>query len=695
MTNTSIITALGLLITAKGSQSNSRLLDFPIKHCTTQGGCASKNTKLTLDSNWRWYYHPDNYQNCFEDGYTCNDDASCADCILAGDIDYGAYGIETDGDELTLNFMASNGGIGSRVYVVQDGQYKAFDLLNQEISMDVDISALGCGLNGAVYFSEMEVDGGKSKGSQGPEFGTGYCDAQCPNDLHQVDGKVNFESKHQCCNEMDIWEANGISNALTPHTCQMPNGDDMVGPVDCTGPECGEGSERYESICDKNGCDLNPYRFGDTDFYGPGKTVDTTRKFTITTSFLTDANGNLAEIRRTYYQEDASTGEMLEIATPPFQLNGRTYDSVTDAMCTDMESPSPQGFDSLSTFMDKGGLKEIGDSFSRNMVLVLSLWDDLASDMLWLDGTAEANGEAPSKYGAARGPCSGGVDRNSAAARNAYVKYSNIRYGDVGSTSPSSTSTPTTTTAPATTTAIPVSSTAATTTPVASTTATTTPVTSTTFSTAYPILTSTTTTTTPSTPPTTNSNDCGFQIDDSCWNKGCAIRVNVDEWTPNQLATFTLADGGEVQSMWNAVVVSQEGRVVTVKLARYSSDSWGFSQEGSGILPSFPCGSISASTTTPSDIEVTVAPTTPGACFFVVHERCWRDGCTLEYTPDNWVPGARFSMLLADNAQVTNIWNAAITSTEGLSTEIQLANYDANSFGFNQKGSNVLPAFSC
>jgi cellulose 1,4-beta-cellobiosidase len=674
-----IMTVLGTALAVKASQTNPRLLDFPIQRCT-EGGCTTEDTKLTLDANWRWYYHPDNYQNCFDNGYTCGTDASCADCILTGDVDYGAYGIETQGDEVTLNFRAQNGGIGSRVYVLKDGQYKMFDLLNQEISMDVDISALGCGLNGAVYFSEMESDGGESKGSQGAEFGTGYCDAQCPDDLHQVDGKVNFENKHQCCNEMDIWEANGISNALTPHTCQMPNGDDMIGPVDCTGSECGEGAERYESICDKNGCDLNPYRFGKTDFYGPGKQVDTNRKFTITTSFLTDSNGDLAEIRRTYYQEDESTGEMIEIATPPFELDGNTFDSITDAMCTAVESPSPQGFDSLSTFMDKGGLKEMGDSFSRGMTLVLSLWDDVTSDMLWLDGTAEANGESPSKYGAARGPCTAGIDRNSAEARAAYVKYSNIRYGDLGTTSPV-----TSTTIPSSTTTLPVTT--------AATTASS--------STASP----TTTTTTSGT--TGTDSDCGFQIDDSCWNEGCAVRLNMDVWTPNQLISFTLAEDANVKSAWNSKVVSQEGRVVTVQLASYNSDSWGFNQGGSGVLPSFPCGSgsnpsgvgsISNPSTTEAPTTTTGSPTETTAsntCSVVVHERCWASGCTVEVTPQSWVPGARFGLQLADNTQVTNIWNAAITSTEGTSVEIQLANYNSNSFGFNQRGSDVLPKVFC
>jgi len=42
------------------------------------------------------------------------------------------------------------------------------------------VSTLPCGLNGALYFVEMDADGGKSKyatNKVGAAYGTGYCDA--------------------------------------------------------------------------------------------------------------------------------------------------------------------------------------------------------------------------------------------------------------------------------------------------------------------------------------------------------------------------------------------------------------------------------------------------------------------------------------------------------------------------------------
>ncbi len=47
-----------------------------------------------------------------------------------------------------------------RVYLLgADGKYVMMSLLNQELSVDVDLSSLPCGENGAFYLSEMAADG--------------------------------------------------------------------------------------------------------------------------------------------------------------------------------------------------------------------------------------------------------------------------------------------------------------------------------------------------------------------------------------------------------------------------------------------------------------------------------------------------------------------------------------------------------
>ena len=130
--------------------------------------------------------------------------------------------------------------VGSRMYMLAGfgggGTYNMWKLKNRQFSFDVDVSNLPCGLNGALYFVEMAEDGGSSKydsNSAGANYGTGYCDAQCPHDLKFIHGEANTidwvpstsdpnsGTGHygSCCTEVDIWEANFMSTAYTPHTC--------------------------------------------------------------------------------------------------------------------------------------------------------------------------------------------------------------------------------------------------------------------------------------------------------------------------------------------------------------------------------------------------------------------------------------------------------------------------------------------
>ena len=71
--------------------------------------------------------------------------------------------------------------------------YEMFHLKNREFTFDVDVSNLPCGLNGALYFVEMDQDGGLSEyptNKAGAKYGTGYCDAQCPQDVKFINGLV-------------------------------------------------------------------------------------------------------------------------------------------------------------------------------------------------------------------------------------------------------------------------------------------------------------------------------------------------------------------------------------------------------------------------------------------------------------------------------------------------------------------------
>jgi cellulose 1,4-beta-cellobiosidase len=110
-----------------------------------------------------------------------------------------------------------------------------------------------------------------------------------------------------------VWESNSKAQAVTPHVCS--GGAATGGSYKCQGQECGDDDkgERDLSVCDKSGCDFNPYRLGATDFYGNSSSfsVDTTKPFTVVTQWITSDGtdtGDLVEIRRKYVQGGKVSG---------------------------------------------------------------------------------------------------------------------------------------------------------------------------------------------------------------------------------------------------------------------------------------------------------------------------------------------------------------------------------------------------
>lgn len=165
----------------------------------TASGCATQQASVVLDANWRWLHTTTGYDNCYTgsswDAALCADPVTCAKNCAVDGADYsGTYGITTSGNALTHKFVTDKN-IGSRVYLMDtsDTGYQMFKPKNQEFTFDVDVSKLPCGLNGAMYFVEMEADGGKAKypgNKAGAKYGTGYCDSQCPHDLKFINGEV-------------------------------------------------------------------------------------------------------------------------------------------------------------------------------------------------------------------------------------------------------------------------------------------------------------------------------------------------------------------------------------------------------------------------------------------------------------------------------------------------------------------------
>lgn len=201
---------------------------------------------------------------------------------------------------------------------------------------------------------------------------------------------------------MDLWEANAAAQAFTPHACNI------TGVYKCSSAdECGQD----HGVCDEWGCGYNPYAYGVHDYYGRNLTVDTNRKFTVVTQFLTDngkPTGTLSEIRRIYVQD----GKVIKNAA--VSAGGQTVDSITDSYCNA----------TASWFQARGGLADMGGALERGMVLIFSVWADNGGFMNWLD-----SGNS--------GPCND-TEGNPVLIQqqhpDAAVTFSNIKYGEINST---------------------------------------------------------------------------------------------------------------------------------------------------------------------------------------------------------------------------------------------------------------------
>ncbi|KAF1354195.1 glycoside hydrolase [Lizonia empirigonia] len=381
----------------KGKEVHPKITTY---ECTKKGGCKAQDSYIVLDSASHTIHQKnDTTKGCGDwgtapDPVACPDEKTCAkNCVLEPISNYADYGITTKGTSLRMDFYGKDKKTQSpRAYLLAKGakNYEMLKLTGKEFTFDVDVSKLPCGMNGALYLSEMRADGGRSSlNPGGATVGTGYCDAQCfitP----WVNGG-NIDGSGVCCNEMDIWEANSRSTQTAPHTCSKPS------LFKCEGADCGA-----TGLCDKNGCGKNSYRNGAKDFYGTGLKIDTKKPFTVVTQFPAK-NGVLQSIERKYVQN----GIVFEDQPKNITMN--------DAYC------SAAG---AETFMNLGAMKGMGDALSRGMVLAMSVWWDQSGFMQWLDGGKS-------------GPCDAteGDPQNIVKVEPApSTTFSNIKWGEIGST---------------------------------------------------------------------------------------------------------------------------------------------------------------------------------------------------------------------------------------------------------------------
>jgi cellulose 1,4-beta-cellobiosidase len=128
-------------------------------------------------------------------------------------------------------------------------------------------------------------------------------------------------------------EANRYAYQVTPHACDAPQGN-------------------FYPHCDGSGCGLNSFRTNPAGF-GPGSayTIDTTRTFTSTTTFVADSQSQLVEVHTQLSQD----GRIF------LMVNGGT------------------------TCRTPGYLAQLSAALQQGMVIAISYWGDQGSSMSWLD----------------------------------------------------------------------------------------------------------------------------------------------------------------------------------------------------------------------------------------------------------------------------------------------------------------------
>jgi cellulose 1,4-beta-cellobiosidase len=203
----------------------------------------------------------------------------------------------------------------------------------------------------------------------------------------------------------------------------------------CEGTDCGDNKsdERFKGICDKNGCDMQSYRLGVENFWGPGSSfqIDSTKPVQVTTQFITSDgtdSGKLVSVKQFYTQN----GKTIE--HPAYTVNGNQHAEISDDFCSDWVAVTQDG----TNFLEKGGLGAVETALEKGVVLVMSLWDDHDVNMLWLDSIYPTDGK---QAGSKRGTCSidSGVPAEVESQHgDSKVIFSDIKFGPLGSTTDSS-----------------------------------------------------------------------------------------------------------------------------------------------------------------------------------------------------------------------------------------------------------------
>ncbi|KOO25747.1 glycosyl hydrolase family7 [Chrysochromulina tobinii] len=216
-----------------------------------------------------------------------------------------------------------------------DVAYEKLAPLDKSLSFTIDMSAVPCGCNAALYLVQMDMPSG--------DDGSGYCDIQGFDDPSM-----------KACTELDVIEGNQKALQSTLHTT----------------PGKGE-----DGRCNQDGCAANWGRHEETNpAYGlpntkgvPSHTIDSSKPLHVTATFTS---------KRINWYDDAGCAFEVEVAQGDRRV--KLLDSTRDGNGVDR---TPRPFASAD-------LQRTYEAVTNGLVLVASLWT--TDDLSWLDGGCDA-----------------------------------------------------------------------------------------------------------------------------------------------------------------------------------------------------------------------------------------------------------------------------------------------------------------
>jgi hypothetical protein len=273
--------------------------------------------------------------------------------------------IHVNGTRLTLT---GGGGLQLATTPTAGGDepsgYYQWKLLGNTLSYTVDLSAVACSCNAALYLVSMPGFNASSSPSTPDPRSNFYCGANAGKPSTNTSNPVPA-SRGNYCPEMDLLEANKFALQSTPHICNGTN----------RGPG-------FYPMCDWHGCATAVFNQSKLALCPGGECViDTRRPFRHSISFPVTATsgGALA----TASKREAGSGGTLTAIHNVLEQEGRTF-RFSSCQSANAQWTGGNSAEYLAT---------MSANLRPGMVMDISLWGVSNKGMSWLDGPTGCKGD--------------------------------------------------------------------------------------------------------------------------------------------------------------------------------------------------------------------------------------------------------------------------------------------------------------